>query len=395
VKLAHLADVHLGFRQFHRLSPSGLNQREVDVAKAFRAVVDAVIEAAPDIVVIAGDLFHSVRPTNTAILDCFQQFQKLRSALATTPLVIVAGNHDTPRSVETGSILRLFEAVGAVHVVVDGPTELLFPDLDLAVTCVPHMAWGSAVPPALIPSSDARFRVAVTHGMVRGTFPEPVWAEEYGGPQLEPGDLHAERWSYVALGHYHVAHRVSANAWYAGALEYTSPNVWGELRDELQEGRAGKGWLLVDLDDAATEVAFQAVPGARQLVDLPPIAGAGLSASEIDALVAEAVEAIPGGIEAQIVRQLVYDVPRPIARDLDHTTIRDHKARALHFHLDVRRPAGPRTVGVGGPGERKTLGQLVTDFVERRPLDADVDRTNLVALARQYIEEVQREEGKG
>jgi DNA repair exonuclease SbcCD nuclease subunit len=123
VKLAHLADVHLGFRQYHRLTPLGINQREADVAGAFRRAVDDVIGTAPDVVVIAGDLFNSVRPTNAAILHSFGQFRRLREALPTVPVVIVAGNHDTPRSVETGTILKLFEAVGGVHVVADQPLD--------------------------------------------------------------------------------------------------------------------------------------------------------------------------------------------------------------------------------------------------------------------------------
>ncbi|MDH3455727.1 MAG: metallophosphoesterase, partial [Gemmatimonadota bacterium] len=63
MKLAHLADVHLGFRQYHRLTANGINQREADVASAFRNVIEGVIAAAPDLVIIAGDLFNSVRPS--------------------------------------------------------------------------------------------------------------------------------------------------------------------------------------------------------------------------------------------------------------------------------------------------------------------------------------------
>ena len=96
MRIAHLADVHLGFRQYHRLTAQGINQREADVASAFRAAIDDVIAAKPDLVVIAGDLFHSVRPTNPAILHSFNQFRKLRLALPEVPLIVVAGNHDTP-----------------------------------------------------------------------------------------------------------------------------------------------------------------------------------------------------------------------------------------------------------------------------------------------------------
>ncbi|MDH5806096.1 MAG: metallophosphoesterase, partial [Gemmatimonadota bacterium] len=140
MKLAHLADLHLGFRQYARQTANGINQREADVAGVFRRAVDDVIEAAPDIVVVAGDLFHSVRPTNPAILDSFRQFQKLADALPDTPIVIVAGNHDTPRSVETGSILGLFEAIANVNVVSGEARRLRFEALDLSVLCVPDQA---------------------------------------------------------------------------------------------------------------------------------------------------------------------------------------------------------------------------------------------------------------
>jgi len=36
MKLAHHADLHLGFRQFDRQTPKGANQREVDVAEVFK-----------------------------------------------------------------------------------------------------------------------------------------------------------------------------------------------------------------------------------------------------------------------------------------------------------------------------------------------------------------------
>ncbi len=109
MKLAHLADLHLGFRQYHRQTPTGLNQREADVAGAFERAVDTVLAERPAVVVIAGDAFHSVRPTNTAILVAYQQLRRIREALPEAPIILISGNHDSPRSVETGSILRLFE----------------------------------------------------------------------------------------------------------------------------------------------------------------------------------------------------------------------------------------------------------------------------------------------
>src|SRR3954464_9474982 len=102
------------------------------MAHAFRSAIEGVIAASPDVVVIAGDLFHSVRPTNAAILFCFRQLQRLRGALPDTPIVVTAGEHHTPRSTETGTILRLYEAVG-VEIAVEGPRRILLPKIDCAV----------------------------------------------------------------------------------------------------------------------------------------------------------------------------------------------------------------------------------------------------------------------
>ena len=390
MKLAHLADVHLGFRQYHRLTPNGINQREADVATAFRNAIEGVIAAAPDLVIIAGDLFNSVRPSNPAILHSFNLLRRLRSELPDAPVVLIAGNHDTPRSVETGTILRLFEAVGGVHVVSDGVRDLVFEDLDCAVTCVPHMAWVSGARPTLTPPKGTKYRVLVTHGEVAGVLPRDAWALEYGGALLEPSELRADEWDYVALGHYHVAHQVAENAWYSGALEYVSSNPWGEVEDEAREGREGeKGWLLVHLG-RRRRVTLQAIPVPRRPISLPAIHAAGLSAAEVDARIREHVDELPHGVDDQIVRQVIHDIPRPVARDLDYALIRELKAHALHFHLDTRRPASRREIGVAAPGTRQTLAEIVTDYLGRRLLDGDVDRDRLVALGQRYMSDVEQ-----
>ncbi|MFQ6045292.1 MAG: exonuclease SbcCD subunit D [Gemmatimonadales bacterium] len=391
MRLAHLADAHLGFRQYHRLTGQGVNQREADIALAFSRALDDVIAEAPDVVVFAGDLFHSVRPTNPAILHSFNQLRRLREKLPAVPLVIVAGNHDTPRSVETGSILRLFEAVEGVHVVLQEPRELRFAELDLSLFCVPHAALASGARPRLVPASDAGRNVLVTHGEVAGIFRPGAAALEYGGAIVERSELHVDEWDYVALGHYHVAHDVAANAWYSGALDYVSSNPWGELKDEDAVGRRGqKGWLLVDLSDDVV-VDFRPVRLARRFIDLEPIYASGSGAAVINSLLSERVAAVESGIEGQVVRQVVHDIPTPVARDLDYTLIRELKATALHYYLDLRRPRHRREVGVAAPGARHTLAEVLTDYLSRRPGGAAGVRDPHLALGRAYMDRVEQD----
>ena len=388
MKLAHIADPHLGIRQYHRQTPAGINQREADIAQAFRLAVDGVIAARPDAVVVAGDLFHSVRPTNAAIVFAFRQFQRLREALPAAPIVLIAGNHDTPRSTETGSILRLFEELG-VDVATDEARRLVYPALDLSVLAVPHQALVGAARPALRPDGTERHRVLVLHGEVEGVFPFDRSAAEYGGALLGLQELAAAEWSYVALGHYHVQHEVAPRVWYAGSLEYVSPNVWGELVDEADHGLSGKGWLLADLE--GNKVERREVPLARAILDLEPVEAEGLSAAAVSELIAERVRAVPGGVDDRIVRLRVWNIPRHVARELDHASIRALKSAALHFQLDLRRPEIHRTIGMGAPGRRQTLPELVRSYLERRPLPAELDREAFVRLGESLMDAVERD----
>lgn len=392
VKIAHLADLHLGFRQYHRQTPNGLNQREADVANAFRRAVDQVIVARPDVVIVAGDLFHAVRPTNHSILFAFHQLHRLREALPEAPLVVIAGNHDTPRSTETGSILGLFETLGA-DVAADEPRRLSYPSLGLSVLAVPHMALIRPEQPALRPEGPEPHQVLVLHGEVEGLFPSDRTAVEYGGALLSREELALGGWSYVALGHYHVQREVSSRVWYSGALDYVSPNPWGELADEKAQNIPGKGWLLVDLPSGAVERRM--VPLARRVLDLPPIDGAGRTALELDQALAAQLADIPGGLTDQVVRQVLRNVPRHVGREMNHAALRGYKADALHFQLDLRRPESQREVGVGAPGRRQTLPEIVQDYLARRILPGDLDREAFVRTGHDLMAEVERERAEG
>ena len=387
--LAHLADAHLGFRQYHRQTASGINQREADVANAFRTAIDDVIAARPDAVLLAGDLFHAVRPTNAAIVFAYQQFQRLRQALPDTPVVMIAGNHDTPRSSETGSILRLYEELG-LDVALDRPRRFVYPALDLSVLAVPHQVLWDAERPVLRPEGDQGTQVLMVHGEVEGVYPPEVSGATWGGALLRPDELHATDWTWVALGHYHVQYEVQPRVWYAGALDYVTSNPWGELRDESRRGTDGKGWLLVDTDTGT--VTRRPAVRARRVFDLPPLYGDGQSAADLDRLIAERMHTIEGGWAGQIVRQVVFNVPRHIARDLDHAAVRALKAEALHFHLDLRRPEGARTAGVDRDGRYRPLPEVLREHLSGRALPAELDREAFVTRGVQLLEQVIRDE---
>jgi exonuclease SbcD len=242
VRIAHLADLHLGYRAYHRATPRGVNVREADVADAFRHAVARVVELRPDLVLVAGDVFHTVRPSNTAIADAFRQFSVLTEGLPGVPVVMIAGNHDSPRSSDTGNILALFREIENVVVVADECHPVRLPALDATVLCMPHNALagegGQTV--AMEPDPGARHNVLMLHGTVGGAAAEQKmrYVTEFGGALVDDTAIGPQRWSYVALGHYHIATDLAPNMWYAGAVERTSTNLWYET--------APKGFVLFD-----------------------------------------------------------------------------------------------------------------------------------------------------
>lgn len=382
--IAHLADLHLGYRAYHRMAPGGVNQRERDVADAAARAVDAIVAAGADLVLVAGDVFHTVRPSNSAIMDGFRLFMRLRRGLPDAPVVVIAGNHDAPRSADTGSILRLMSEIPGVHVVDDSARTVRLERPDAAVLCLPHPALAADAAPAIEPDPGAAVNILMAHGTVSGTGIDEQLLRlvEYGGAHLERGALREDAFDYVALGHYHNATRIGPNLWYAGATERTATNIWAEADTR-------KGFVLFDTDTGEGE--FRDIR-TREVVDLTRFSARRaaddewLSAAEVDARIREAVSRVPGGVGGRIVRLVITDIPREVVRELDHRHIRALKAEALHFQLDARRPESRRRAAEDGPERRLTLEEELAAFLEAwEPTTPGIDRARLRELGVAYL----------
>jgi DNA repair exonuclease SbcCD nuclease subunit len=218
--------------------------------------------------------------------------------------------------------------------------------------------------------------------------PEAVAAADRAAVEITKEEIGAARWDYVALGHYHVYREIETNVFYSGSIDYTSANTWGELHEQTIAGVEGKGFVERNLITGAH--TFHQLPPSRPLVDLKWIVAAGLTVSEVDERIRATVEGYRHGIDDKIVRLVVKDIARHVARELDHKAIREYKRRALNFHLDLRRPETLRLHASGSPGGRRpSLNEIVREKLMARPLDADVERVALVERAMAYLDEAQ------
>ncbi len=117
-----------------------------------------------------------------------------------------------------------------------------------------------------------------------------------------------------------------------------------------------------------------------------------MSAADLDAAIQQAVARVNGGVEGKIVRLVAKNVPRHIARDLDHKALRELQRKALHFHLDMRRPEMVRRESSGSPGRRPSLADTLRESLRARPVVSGVDREQLVALGMRYLEDAELSE---
>lgn len=361
LRLAHLADLHLGFRQFERCTPTGMNQREADVEDAVTRTVTDLIAQRPDLVLIAGDVFHAPRPPNASILFLSHQLERLRAALPETRVLIVAGNHDTPRTTQFGSILPLYRRF-FVDVVTGGVERLTL--RGCTVTCVPSIA---ATQP-FTPDPDAAVNVLLLHAAVAGA--------GYGAPEVAEEQLAA--WDYVALGDYHIAHQVGPRAWYAGSTEFTSSDPWAEVRAQPE-----KGYLLVDLEPGAEPVVEFRPIATRRFLDLPSIDAVHLGPQELDAAIATALGAVE--LTGTVARLVILNVPRDLQRAIDYAALRVFKGQAFHLQVDFRRPEAQARMWAANARTVRTLNQVVDAFLEVRVLPPDVDRDALRKLGQEYL----------
>lgn len=397
MRLVHLSDLHLGFRQFARQTSAGGNQREADVAATCARAIGQVIALAPEVVLVGGDVFHSVRPPNSAIVEAFQQFGRLRAALPDALIVMIAGNHDVPRAADAGCILQLFAELG-VHVVYRAPERIDDPRRDLSVLAVPYATPGTAPEtPVLTADAKRRFNVLLVHDEVRGVMPEAAQPGDRLYTPIDPVSFETAPWDYIGLGHYHVYRPISVThaatgrripTCYSGSLDYTSTNPWSDVRDEtVRNGAApGEGKGFIEHDLATGEHRFHSVTVSRRLLDLPRIDAAQLLAPELDARIAATVAAAGDAITDAIVRLVVTNVSRHVLRTLDYAPLRELRRRAMHFQLDARRPELPDAQsGAAAPGRRITLRDRIAERLRERPLAPGLDRDRLVELGLAYL----------
>ena len=285
MKFAHLADTHLGYRQY------GLFEREKDFYEVFDKVIDKIIEENVDFVVHSGDLFETARPSPMALLTFQKGLLKLKGA--GIPMYAIAGNHDSV--MHKGSIPPhvVFKKMGLKVISNINPTYM---HGDIFIAGLPYYpaSHGKALKSKLAELSEKATHheksILLLHQGI-----DKYFSLSY---ELEIGEI-PDNFDYYALGH---IHKYVNDAYGKGRLVYPgSGEIW--KTSEIPDYKVnGKGFVVVDLDGSKPQIKRVKIDIPREFIERD------LDYNDLESGIAGIKETIRGFDKKPILRLTIKNV---------------------------------------------------------------------------------------
>jgi DNA repair protein SbcD/Mre11 len=375
MRILHLADTHLGYSAYRKVTEEGINQREIDIYDAFTQCIDYAIKTKPDLVLHAGDLFDSVRPTNRAITVALQQI--LRLSKDNIPFIVISGNHETPKLRETGNIFTIFEYLDHVYPIHDNRYETV------SVQTKNETVMIHAIPQCQTPKdfdmnfkkivldNNVDYNFLIAHGAVAGI--KEFKMNEFNELFIPVKNIQQD-FDYIALGHYHMNTKLQENAFYAGSTEHLS----------FTEAGNQKGFLEIDLGQ---KLKHKFIPvNTRIMVDVPPLDCLALNAEQIIRKTKETILSIEP--KDKIIRIRLENIPSHVQRGIDFQQLRTLSKTAVHFEIKSTSIKADET-SLSEGYKMKSIADEFEKFLNTQPFS---EKEMLLKLGLYYINEIEEQD---
>ncbi len=284
-------------------------------------------------------------------------------------VVLVSGNHDTPKQKGVGSVFSIFEFFPKVYPIHQGKYQSLAIG-QLTIHAVPHCLDIPSFKEELSKiklDEKAKYNVLMLHGVAAGI-------KEFSMGELSeqeiPQSVLGMSFDYVALGHYHNFTEVQNRVFYAGSTE------------RLSIAELGKEKGLVEIDLESKKVNFHIIP-TRDMIELEPIDASGLDVEQVCVKIEERTKRRE--ISEKIIRLEIKNISSHIYGSLPFTKINQLKKQAFHFDLRFERKEEEkedlvRSVSIG------KLPQEFSSYIGEVDL-GDLDRDRILRLGLKYLEQ--------
>ena len=413
MKILHTSDWHLGRLLFGR-------KRYAESERMLDWMIETIVENDVDAVLIAGDIFDNVTPSHRA-LELYYDFLHRASNGGRRPIVVIAGNHDSPTLLDgprdllrssnvyvlgtpsddpKDDIIVLGDELGTPHLIVAAAPHLRDRDLRTAESGETiddkerKLQEGIQSHFARLAQAARELRETVgTDDAVEGLLPIVAMGHLFtAGGTISEGDgvrelyvgslghvganIFSPDFDYVALGHLHVPQRVGKNDTrrYSGS---PLPMNFGESEQE-------KTVLLVDLQQSGKTPEIEAVtiPRFQRLLSIR--GDWSKIESEINSAIDEDVttwaEVLYEGDE------VIADLQEKVRELTDDTPLEPLRIRSIRGTGAALTPSAPE----------ETLGDLDEEEVFTRCLDAnetpDSQRDELLQTFREAVHALQSED---
>ena len=410
IKIAHLSDIHAGYTATRHLNNQGINVREADGYVAFARIVTDCINHDVDLVVIAGDTFHTSTPSIRTIIFVQNQFRRL--AAAGIPIYALAGNHDVDDIRANIAASRVLDdplrdihshiEPYAVHEVFDGVHLHMVSH---------HMFMDQSQTLPNVKSVDGAINIFTTHGSVIDPILEMKLHTEQSPREIVIPDwlLAENNWDAIMLGHIHERGWVGSSD---GRTDTASTGIFynGSI---IRRGFAdktctlGRGWTLWTIQDDGTFTQDIKTIPQRPQYDFTPIDASALTASEVTDIVIENLKStqpddgpVFNAASAPIIRQRIENITPGKKSALDLKAISDNAAHALHWDMpasftptsnsDTARRASEERIGTGTADLLGVYDEWAEDNETLKNI-SDNMRENVSRKAREFVKMGQEE----
>lgn len=340
-KIAHLSDLHLGYKSTRLTTAQGINLREADGYLAFATAVQEIIDAEVQAVVISGDIFHIPTPDVRAIL--FAQNSLRRFWKAGIPVYMLAGNHDTndvKADIAASRLLhdpsrKIYSHVEPYisHELADGINLHLVSH---------HMYSEQADTMKLIKPKDG-INIFATHGScIDPLLKEKLHTEQSPREIVIPDFLFDDyKWDYAFLGHIHergwVGSRDGKSDTAKKKVYYNGSMVRRGFSDK--ECKLGRGWTLWTISSEGVFTPTHNTIAQRPQQDFPVIDAKKKTAKAISDEVVEHLKATQrgsGDFDAKIaplLRQRIINLEPAKQAALDWNALNQHSRHAMLWQV--------------------------------------------------------------
>ncbi|WP_290899085.1 exonuclease SbcCD subunit D [Ferroglobus sp.] len=242
MRFAHLADAHLGYKQY------GSEERMRDFAQAFKNAIEFALSKNVDFIIIAGDLFHKKSEMDPITLaQATKVLEKVN-----VPVIAVEGNHDASYFRERFTWLDYLAAENyLINLKPNFDEGIVLEEwngqngsyVDVGEARIYGLKYFGALTEKVLSDYLPRikkdgFTIFVSH------FGVEKYMDIYGCISSEILHRHRNKIDYVALGHIHMKYVEDDYIFNPGSLESC------DARESFFE----KGMFIVDVDDEVSYV---------------------------------------------------------------------------------------------------------------------------------------------